>query len=594
MESRKVERQASDSSDSANKPKNTDSKKLSSSDDCKNLIDEPGNRDSDNSAVEFAESDDWPIVKQLEEGTETVRVFLRNDYVEGFKLLQRYAKVSMLHAMGSALCSTLKAVAGLRPEALAEAWKAVNYALDKIDRKRKRRSTTGYLVNSLMFRNTYDDYSDENCHAEMFYAETQAAFAALTVLQEPTLTGFVKGAIRIRACFNTFKECERIHKYKTNWETETSRDNFTSGVHLGLGLFEVAISYFPSKLITLLEMAGFAGNLTSGINQLIKGAEIQDGIRYPIVAIALGGCWGFGEFFCGIGEPNVPFIHRIVDHALTVAPEGVPVKIALAFRETTLGNFEAACHATPSSPMKIWIYAAQWRWAEASENARFLAEKCKYSPSMFTYILAVCLATQADSETDPLRKMALKEEAMECLVRVLKLKKSFGGRRAFHERLVAENAKKFIKHPNKMVLPALDLVYLWNGFRVASYSAPCLAKMVDELDGRLKTFTKEEDLEIYSYLTFMKGCAHAYSCCHNLAMDTFLEVLKHQEDMTTMKHLAPQATFEIAMIYRRLGDLDQSRAWLKRARKFGGYVTEVLIDYRINHVMELMKSEENN
>ncbi|KAI1296832.1 Tetratricopeptide repeat protein 39B [Halotydeus destructor] len=541
MESGKFERRASDSSDFANKLKISDLEKLRSSDDNKNLIDEPGDKDSVNQATEFAESDDWPIVKQLEEGTETVRVFLRNDYVEGFKLLQRYAKVSMLHAMGSALCSTLQAVASLKPAALAEAWKAVNYALDKIERKRKHRSTTGYLVNSLMFRNSYDDYSDENCHAEMFYAETQAAFAALTVLQEPTLTGFVKGAIRIRACFNTFKECERIHKYKTNWETETSRNNFTSGVHLGLGLFEVAISYFPSKMITLLEMAGFAGNLTSAIDRLLKGAEFQDGVRYPVVAIALCGCWGFGDFFCGIGEPNVPFINGIVDYALTIAPESVLVTIGFAFRETTLGNFDAACQLYTEFTngqrimrsfhyaknwQTIWIYAAQWKWAEAAENARCLVEKCKYSPSMFMYILAVCLASQADCETDPLRKMALKEEAMDCLVRVLKLKKSFGGRRAFHERLVAENAKMFIKHPKKMVLPVLDLVYLWNGFRVASYSAPCLAKMVDELDGRLKTLNKEEDLDIYCYLTFMKGCAHAYSCCHNLAMDTFLEVLK--------------------------------------------------------------------
>ncbi|KAI1296833.1 Tetratricopeptide repeat protein 39B [Halotydeus destructor] len=609
MESKKLNRQASRTSVCSESSDNTDIDKLDLPDDYKNMKDEFDNNNMDYLADDQSESDDWTITEQLEEGMRLFEMFTCNKYIEGFEQLEKHANVSMVHAIGVALCRMIKAMVTLRPEAFPEAWIAINHALNKINRKRKRRSAAGSLVNSLMLRNNYEDYTDENCHAELLYAETQAAQAALTVLSDMSVTGFVKGAIRIRACFNTYKECQRIHKHRKNWDTETSRKHFVSGIHLGLGLFEIAISFFPSKMITLLEMAGFSGDRTSGMNELLKGADVQDGIRYPAVAIALSGYYGFGEFFYGIGEPNVPCIYRILEYFLERTPESVAVTFGCAFREQTLGNFDAACQYYTdfthgqrimksfhyiSNWQKIWIYAAQWKWAEASENARFMVEKCSWSPSMFMYNLAVCLATQADNETDQERKMALKAEAMDCLVKVVKLKRNFGGRRAFHEKLVTENAKKFMKHPNKMVLPALDVVYLWNGFRVASYSAPCLPKMLEELDSKLKTFTKEEDLEIYCYLTFMKGCAHAYSGCNNLAMDTFLEVLTYHKEMTTMKHLAPQASFEIGLIYRRMGDFDQSRAWLKRARKYSDYITDVMIGYRINYVLGLIKNEEKN
>lgn len=82
-----------------------------------------------------------------------------------------------------------------------------------------------------------------------------------------------------RGCHQAFLECERILKKKTNWTFDSNRCEFECGVNFGLGLFEVSISYFPSKLITLLELVGFSADRMSGIDRLMRAAELRDSIR---------------------------------------------------------------------------------------------------------------------------------------------------------------------------------------------------------------------------------------------------------------------------------------------------------------------------
>ena len=65
--------------------------------------------------------------------------------------------------------------------------------------------------------------------------------------------------------------------------------------------------------------------------------------RYPAVAIALSGYFGFAEYFYGIGEPNVECIYRILDNFSCRTPESVAVTFGRAFRAQYEGRFEEAC-----------------------------------------------------------------------------------------------------------------------------------------------------------------------------------------------------------------------------------------------------------
>lgn len=59
--------------------------------------------------------------------------------------------------------------------------------------------------------------------------------------------------------FDFVRECARILE-KKQWESESSRVNFHSGVRLGTATFNVMISLLPPKIISLLEFVGFTGD----------------------------------------------------------------------------------------------------------------------------------------------------------------------------------------------------------------------------------------------------------------------------------------------------------------------------------------------
>ena len=74
-----------------------------------------------------------------------------------------------------------------------------------------------------------------------------------------------------------------------------------------------------------------------------------------------------------------------------------------------------------------------------------------------------------------------------------------------------------------------------------------------------------------------------------MALDCFLEVIGYEKKLLEMNHLVPQSCFEIALIYRRTGDYEQSHSWLKKASTYDGYITDSLIKFRINYVHNLIK-----
>ena len=137
------------------------------------------------------------------------------------------------------------------------------------------------------------------CHAELVFAVVSALDAVCTVINDQSVTGAIRGALKLNLAHRTFKECERILEKKTNWSSEMSRDHFSSGVNLGLGAFELVISFFPQKFIRLLEFAGYCGDRAVGIGHLLKSEAIKTGFMHPWVSVLLSLYYGFLEYFYG-------------------------------------------------------------------------------------------------------------------------------------------------------------------------------------------------------------------------------------------------------------------------------------------------------
>lgn len=559
----------------------------------------------------FESPEPMDLREMIHHGREAFDALIDNQYIEGFSMVDRYARESFYHAMGKAILLSLRFGFTFKADIYKRAWEATRYALKKIEKNRHHRSLVEN-ASSYIIREDYSDWTDTECHAELTFAEMSAAFAAFMVVNDRSMSGLVKSAMKIRQCHQTYKECKNILKYRKKWEDLEMKDHFKSGVLLGLGLFDMAISFFPSSMIKLLEIAGFSGNRTVGMDLLMECAQLTHTIRYPVVSVALSGYFGFGEFFYGLGEPDTECIYRILEYWEPRAPESIAVKMGKAFKASWEGNFEDAVryydeYIQAQNIAKalhyfaywqiIWIHSCQWDWERACERAKFMMEQCRWSPSMFHYIYASMLSMKiecAEKDVDQEQLEEMRQKMMYHFKKAVQLKRTFGGRRAFHEKLVAEKAKSFIRNPDKIVFAPLDLMYLWNSFAVAARNPDCLANILFKIEGKMSSYPKESNLETYSYLNFMKGVTLSTSYPLT-AIGCFFELLDYEKELkkTTENHLIPQACFEVGQIYRRTGDYTEAKKWYKKAKSYGDYMTDALIKFRIDAAFKVMKDNDN-
>lgn len=211
-------------------------------------------------------------------------------------------------------------------------------------------------------------------------------------------------------------------------------------------------------------------------------------------------------------------------------------------------------------------------------NSRILKDECKWSRSLFAFMYAIFASQVLVEKKDPM----LLESMVQALEAVPKVKRHFGGKRAFHEKIVIEKAAVYVHEPERMVLPQLDLMYLWNLFIQASHNPSSLDKIKALIQRELDSVAQDDDPDLFCYLTFMRGCAYAASGHNIMASDSFFQVIALRDSIVREKHLMPQACFELGMIYRRSGDVEESKKWFRKTKKFTGYLTETMISFRVD------------
>lgn len=93
--------------------------------------------------------------------------------------------------------------------------------------------------------------------------------------------------------------------------------------------------------------------------------------------------------------------------------------------------------------------------------------------------------------------------------KIPKLKRKLGGKKAFHEKIVLDRSKKFHDNVQNLLLPPLELLYIWNVFHMMAKQPKLLLPMLNSVENKLKIHSKTNDtsksLDQYCYLIFMKG-----------------------------------------------------------------------------------------
>ena len=245
--------------------------------------------------------------------------------------------------------------------------KALKYAAEYIDHRRRKTSLKNYL-----FSPDYNEYTDEECMAEMLYACNQVLTGMVTVLKDQSIYGFISGALTIRSGHQSYKECMHILNNRQVWSSPKCRMHFESGTRMGIGSFDLVISFFPSKMARLLEFAGFCADRQIALDELTRSVRLSDGLLYDISSILLSAYHGFLEYFYGLGEGDLGFFEWSKPLWFARAPDSSFTKLGLGIAEQIAGRPDAAIeHFQDSIKAKsFWSqvhYACYWNiiWCHA-------------------------------------------------------------------------------------------------------------------------------------------------------------------------------------------------------------------------------------
>uniref|UniRef100_A0A4X1WB67 Tetratricopeptide repeat protein 39B n=1 Tax=Sus scrofa TaxID=9823 RepID=A0A4X1WB67_PIG len=506
------------------------------------------------SAVKRSPSTKVDLRSCLEECTVALNLFLSNRFTDALELLRPWAKDSMYHALGYSTIVVMQAVMTFEQQDIQNGISAMKDALQTCQKYRKK-CTVVESFSSLLSRGSLDQLTEEEMHAEICYAECLLQKAALTFVQ--------------------------------------------------------MLSLLPARIIRLLEFIGFSGNRELGIQQLREGA-LGKSMRSPLCCLTILAFHTYISLILGTGEVNVVEAESLLEPYLQQFPNGSLMLFYHGRIELLKGNVEEAqeifrkCISVQEEWKQfhhlcywelMWIFVFQQNWMEAYYCSDLLCKESKWSKATYVFLKAAILSMLPEDDVE-----ATKEDVVTLFRQVDGLKQRIAGKSIPTEKFAVRKSRRYspsLPAPVKLVLPALEMMYVWNGF-------PLVSKRKDLSENLLVTVEKaeaalqSEDSSDYSIddeclVKLLKGC-----CLKNLqrplqAELCFNHVIQSEKLLKYDHYLVPFTLFELAFLYKNQGEIDKAIKVLETARNnYKDYSLESRLHFRIQAALHLWRKSSSD
>uniref|UniRef100_A0A6I8P038 Tetratricopeptide repeat protein 39B n=1 Tax=Ornithorhynchus anatinus TaxID=9258 RepID=A0A6I8P038_ORNAN len=442
----------------------------------------------------------------LEECTMALNLFLNNKFSEALELLRPWSKESMYHALGYSTILVMQAAMTFEQQDIQMGITTMKEALQTCQRFRKR-NTMVESLSSLVSKPSVEQLSEEEMHAEICYAECLLQKAALTFVQDENMINFIKGGLKIRTSYQIYKECHSVLQMtQSNKSSKETYHQFEGGVKLGIGAFNLMLSLLPARILRLLEFIGFSGNRDLGLCQLREGASGAS-LRATLCILTLLLYHTYVSLILGTGEANLEEAETLLEPYLQRFPNGSLILFYAARIELLKGNFEKAqvvfqdCISAQQEWKQIhhlcywelmWCYTFQQDWLQAYHYADLLCKESRWSKAIYVFQKAAILSMLSDEDVK-----STGENVVSLFRQVESLKQRIAGKSIPTEKFAVRKSRRYSSpQPVKLILPALEMMYVWNGFSI-------VGKRADLTESLLITIEKEE-LALRSE-TSMKG-----------------------------------------------------------------------------------------
>ncbi|XP_075990891.1 tetratricopeptide repeat protein 39B-like isoform X2 [Anticarsia gemmatalis] len=535
-----------------------------------------------------------------------IRKFFNNDLVGAMNLMENWRTTSLYHSLGTAIFEFIPAMLTFDQAQISCTLNALKVSIS-ICNQYRRNYTFVESIGTIIKKPNYATYTDLEAHAELCYAEALLLQAAMTIMEGEDLTGLIKGTIKIKTCYSSYKECAKI-LHKKKFDTEKSRLHFESGVRLGIATFNVMISLLPPRIISLLEFVGFSGNKALGLAEL-EAASKAPGMRSVLCDLTL---LGYHLVICHfIGAPgDLQVCDQILKNQLKVYPESVWFLMFKGRLELMRGKFEPAIttyNRAIHSQDKwrqfrhisfweiMWVNSLTMNWREAATYAHKLIEESSWSRTIYSYSRAALLLELGDDITP--------NEKLQCdnLMRNASYyKQRIAGKSLPMEKFVIKRCARYQAQGGRLLLPAVELLCLWNMFGIVVKNerrAQAILRLIETTFESVETenpsWMGPYEADNRALVRYLHGCLLAALNLPRLAIDTFTAVLRFKPDIKEDTFLIPYSIVEMAMCHYRLGEVDRAMQLLLEARKkYSGYSLESRLHFRLHAKLQIVKNGE--
>ncbi|CAH8601892.1 unnamed protein product [Schistosoma margrebowiei] len=468
----------------------------------------------------------------------------------------------------------------------------------------------------------YSLYTDEQAHAELCYAEGLLQLAFLSMLQDEKLTSLIKCSLKIRQCYKCYRICWRILKYR-NWQNEISKSAFESGVHLGVGAFNLMISMLPRRVLKLLEFVGFSGDRQFGLEQLRMGAGMKDSLRGPLCALLLLAYDLYATHMLGDSVVSVSSeqpehmkeARELLDHWSIVYPNSAIFLLLSGRLEEISGNLHQAITLFQRSINSqsdwihyhhlcywelIWCYALQADWQKAILYTEKLALESRWSQASYRYMKAAFLLQSIEDRTAYEMKNhdGVIEKPQEVVDQLLTdiphMIKRFGGRSLPIEKIALRKSSRYFAQSKRLTLPALELIFIWNGFKMIQSQPDAITAFIMICENKINELfqnrdTSETFYDDYCLALMLKGVClrcrgqafQAYMC--------FTEIIQSKRKLKMDTYLLPYCEMELCHLSYEEGEIDEAVKHLEKALSYKNYHLESRLHFRIHEMDTRLK-----
>ncbi|XP_042733439.1 tetratricopeptide repeat protein 39B [Lagopus leucura] len=545
------------------------------------------------------------LKSSLEECSMALNLFLNNKFSEALELLRPWSKDSMYHALGYSTILVMQAAMTFEQQDIQMGISTMKEALQTCQRFRKRNTVVESLSN-LVSKQSADQLSEEEMHAEICYAECLLQKAALTFVQDENMINFIKGGLKIRTSYQIYKECHQVLQMtQGNKSKIETYHQFEGGVKLGIGAFNLMLSLLPARILRFLEFIGFSGNRELGLYQLWEGAS-GSSLRAILCTFTLLVYHTYVSLILGTGDTNLQEADSLLEPYLQKFPNGSIILFYAARIDTLKGNFEKAqltfqdCIAAQQEWKQIhhlcywelmWCYTFQQNWLQAYRYADLLSKESRWSKAIYVFQKAAILCMLTEDELK-----STGEDIVSLFRQVDGLKQRIAGKSIPTEKFAVRKARRYASsQPVKLILPALEMMYVWNGFAIVGKRADLTENLlvtIEKEETALKNETSHTEyyMDDVCMLQLLKGLCLKHLGRLMQAELCFNQVIQSEKQIKYDSYLVPFTMYELGLLYKQQGEREKAIRYIETAKNnYKEYSMESRLHFRIHAALDSLK-----